>query len=153
MTEPYGEVLEHYLQWVTSPVFQFNHKTKMNEYWGEQIKHDEYVADNSFKHIKKGFCRICGKKIQNYSQKYYQAHFDNGFKFCFLYCAANFYCEDCAKAESEKRYYNSNLPRLVSVTYPMKDDELCERREYSDGSVIEDMSQREYSNQKAFYQE
>lgn len=148
MTEPYGEVLEYHVQWATTPVYQYNYKLKMYEYMGEQIVKDAYISNN-YRRLEKGLCRCCERPITPYTQKYYQPHFDNGFKYCFMFSAENFYCEDCAKAESEKKYVNTILPRLVSTTYPVKDGEICERREYSDGSVIEELSCRELARDPA----
>lgn len=144
MTEPYGEILKFKPMHCTKSVQEWNPKTKQYEWAAEMIDKNTYFSDGpEMHHLNKGQCRICEKQITPYSQKYFQKHYENGYKYCIQYDCDNFYCEDCAKTESDKNFFNDCLPREVDRFTSMRDEQLVETVIYEDGSRLEEMTSRE----------
>ena len=151
MREPYGEVVELDIQWNTKSVFVWNNFIKEYLWDHEEIDRSHYIEfiDGKFVTLEKGCCRKCGKKITSYTTKYYQPHFENGMQYCFLFCADNFYCEECAKKEAAKVFVTNCLPELVRTYRELRDGSFIEIREYADGSIIEDMTFDEIMRERA----
>lgn len=119
------------------------------EPFGFEIKREiEYCRNHRFwstdkmKIIPVGHCAICEKEIVPYSTVYFQKHNDNGVRYCFRFDAAHFYCEECAKKESQKEY-GIFLPRETGRFTSCRDNQLVVTREYEDGSLLADMTSRE----------
>ena len=151
MTEPYGDVIELPIQWNTKPVFKWDYFIKQPLWDHDDIDKTKYIEFIGGKMVKldKGCCRLCGKKVLPYSTKYYQVHNDEGMKYSILFCADNFYCEECARKETEKMFINKCLPDLVSVSHKWENDNYLEIREYSDGSIIEPRTYEEIQAERA----
>ena len=144
-TEPFGFIIALDIFWARKPVETFNYKTKRWEWAADRIDEDHYIEfiNGHYKEIPRGCCRICEKQIQPYSTKYFQKHYDNGSKYSFLYDAEHFYCEECAKAQASKSYFNDTLPAEIERFETKRDGETVEVRVYADGSRIEEMTSRE----------
>ena len=143
--EPYGDILTHDIQWASKPVEEWNHKVNMWVWAADMIDDTHYIEwiNGEFMKLPAGSCRLCAKKIKPYKNKYYQKHYDNGVKYCFLYDAEHYYCEACAKKESAKDFFTENLPFEVNRFQTMRDGEYVETIIYSDGSRWEEMTSRE----------
>lgn len=144
-TEPYGEVLTLDIQWATKPVEEYDYKLKMWLWAADMIDDSHYIEFINGKHyvIDRGCCRLCTKKIKPYTKKYYQKHYDNGMKYSFLYAAENYYCEDCAREEATKSFFNDVVPFEVNRFSTMRDGETLETVVYADGSRLEEMTSQE----------
>ena len=151
MREPYGEVVELDIQWSTKPVFKWDNYIKQYIWDHDETDKSHYVEfiGGKFITLEKGYCRKCGKKITPYKSKYFQPHYDEGTKYCFLFCADNFYCEECAQEEGAKVFVSNRLPDLVKITHTWENDNYLEIREYSDGSKLEQRTYEEMQQERA----
>ena len=96
------------------------------------------VSDN-YESIPKGHCRRCHQKIQNrYIKKYYRSQYWVTDWVQVLYCYDNGYCEACAKWEEKHPEKNVFLPKLTDTWH--KGRQGLEIKEYSDGSVLEELA-------------
>lgn len=146
LTEPYGEVITLDVRWAQKDIEKYNPSLKMylwdhcepdyEHYYSEFIGGKIYTLD-------KGQCRLCAKKIQPYTTKYYQKHYENGDKYCFLYDAEHFYCEECAKKEASEDYFCNVIPWEVNRFETRRDGETLETVVYADGSRIEELTSSE----------
>ena len=143
MTEPYGVIIVPEVYWCTKSVQEFDYKLKEWVWAAEMVDHEHYFEFRGFKHFEKGQCRICGKKIEPYVQKYFQKHYENGMKYCFQFDCDGYFCEDCAKVEGNKNYFNDCIPRVVDRWTSVVDNEQVETVVYADGSRLEELTTRE----------
>ena len=144
-TEPFGDVIVLPLTWKHEPIFKWNNFMKEYMWDGDKEVRTHYVEfiNGNFIDIPVGSCRICTQKIKPYKTKYYQQHYENGSRYCFLFDAANYYCEECAKKEASKDYFTDILPFEVNRFETRRDGETLEVKVYSDGSRIEEVTSRE----------
>ena len=103
-----------------------------------------YLSTDTMKIIPLGHCAICEKKIEPYSEKYYQKHNDNGVRYCWIFDEAHFYCKECAERESRNEYMIF-LPSEKTRFSSVKDNQTLQTIEYEDGSLMEEMTVREKS--------
>lgn len=143
-TTPYGDVIKHDVLWATRPVFAWNPKTKQMEWDREEIDRTQYLTiGGTTRRIPKGSCRLCGEEIKPYPTKYFQKHYENGMKYCFLYDAASYFCEACARKEAGEEFSNDILPREAYRFTSMRDEQQVDTIVYEDGSRLEELTSRE----------
>lgn len=142
-TEPFGDVITPAFHWNTEPEMKWNYKFKDWEYIGEREDRTKYMADDMLHAIPVGSCRACTNQITPYTKKYYQRHYENGMKYCFLFSAENYYCEECARREAAKDYYTDIIPAEIEHFETRRDGETLEVKVYADGSRIEEVTSRE----------
>lgn len=124
-------------------------QTPNTEIYGDLIKRDvdfmkgrRYWSTDLMEIIPVGYCAICKGKVEPYPQKYYQRHNDNGYCYCFEFDAEHFYCEECAKKEAQK-FFGVFLPDEVNRHTTVRNNTQLVVREYADGSLLEDITERE----------
>lgn len=144
-TEPYGEVIVLDVQWATTSIERYHPGLKMYVWDHDEPDYEHYCEFIGGKHYKlnKGHCRLCTKLIQPYATKYYQRHYENGDKFCILYDAEHFYCEECAKKKAAEDHFNDVIPWEVNRFETRRDGETLETVIYADGSRMEEMTSSE----------
>lgn len=120
-TEPFGQVFEK----------KDRDPCSKGRYWSTDI----------MQIVEHGHCAICKREIVPYSEKYYQKHNEDGFRFCWIFDAAHFYCKDCAENECKKEFGFFQIES--SRYYPVKDNQTLTVIEYEDGSLLEEMTSRE----------
>lgn len=72
---------------------------KAGIYRGKENKN--YIAAEDWNSIPSNCCRACKKEI---TKKYNNIYFEEYSEHAVLYCFNNNYCEECAKAKSEKKH-------------------------------------------------
>ena len=144
-TEPFGDVIALDIPWATIPVEKFDPFLKMYLWERDEKDPEHYVEFIGGKKyvINKGCCRICTKKITPYKQKYFQRHYESGSKYSLLFDCEHFYCEECAKAEASKDFFNDVIPAEVNRFETRRDGETLETVVYADGSRLEEMTSHE----------
>ena len=143
-TEPYGEVLKKDFLWAEKIIrkARFNPYKNRMEWTKTEPDKTRYISPFIFKSVPVGCCAICESEINSYKQKYYQWHYEDGFRFCFVYDAGHF-CEDCAKKEAQKMFSIENVPVETDRFSSVKDSQVVETIIYADGSRLEDLTRRE----------
>lgn len=144
-TEPYGDIISLDIQWATKPIEKYNPLLKMYVWDHDEVDREHYIEFIGGKHyvLDKGSCRICTRKVTHYPTKYYQKHYESGSRYSFLFDAEHYYCEECAKEQASKDYFNDVVPFEVNRFETRRDGETLEIKVYADGSRIEEVTSRE----------
>ena len=140
-TEPYGTVIEKPLQYAEKPVETYDYRLKLWKVTSFRVEKTQYIADD-FDAVEVGKCRCCKQTIKPYTTKYYQKIYEGGLKSCFLYCADNYYCEDCAKEKAMEDHL-TEVSRCIRKTRELRDGEYLETKYFEDGSELYDITEKE----------
>ena len=140
-TEPYGTVIEMPLQYAEKPVETYDPYLKIWKVTAFMIDKTQYVTDD-FYCVEVGKCRCCKQTIKPYKTKYYQKIYEGGLKSCFLFCADNYYCEDCAKEKAMEEHL-MDASRCIRKTRELRDGEYLETKYFEDGSELYEMTEKE----------
>ncbi len=144
-TEPFGDIIEMPIQWNQIDEFEWNPHLNIPLWSGAKTDNTKYVEciNGHFVKIPVGNCRICTKKITPYKKKYFQRHYESGSKYSLLFDCEHFYCEECAKKEASKDFFNDVVPAEVNRFETRRDGETLETVVYADGSRLEEMTSYE----------
>ena len=140
--QPFGKVIVEKPLHPYVPVKMWDNIIKTWEVTNEMEDKTQVVAED-FKHIPSDCCIHCHNKIKPYSTKYFEKGIDEGFEYSFEKSEETGFCETCAKEVTAYATISQLAPSLLFSERTYRDGEELERKVFSDGSVVEDLSQTE----------
>jgi len=145
--QPFGHVIINKPMHTFVPVKMWDNFLKSWEVTNEREDPEHIVAED-LTTISAGCCIHCHNKIKPYSNKYYEKGIDESYEYSFLKSEETGYCEKCAKEITAYATISKFVPSLSYSERTYRDGEQLERKVYTDGSVVEELSQREIAQQK-----
>ena len=149
--QPLGMILENKSSFYSKAKMKFNPYLKVYEYDGEELDTSRLFSDSHkingtwVRHlINSNQCRNCEKEITPYKEIFFKKYRENeGTWTSTIFCMRNNYCKTCAINLTKLVREAEQLPKLVKDEEREIYGELIRVQTFSDGSVIEEMTQEE----------